>query len=246
MLIDLAAPINLALLIRRTSARGREMRTGLKAKLPALVIAGLIYLPVDARMRAFGRDFKDWLSAIEPTQTQGLEQAWRGTSWAEAARPFRLSIIQSEIEKLIASGSSPNDRDGNNNTPLMLSIASTGDAVPILLDKGADVNAANSAGTTPLLLAIRTAQFGQAGSFEKNHQIARLLIDRGANVNANNNKGETPLIMAAINCDDELVRFLLEKGANAKARDASGRTAERRARDIKCARVLAALKSFHK
>ena len=51
------------------------------------------------------------------------------------------------------------------------------------LDKGADVNAKDVDGCTPL--------FG-AAVFGKN-EIAELLIAKGANVNAKNNGGETPL-----------------------------------------------------
>lgn len=52
-----------------------------------------------------------------------------------------------------------------------------------LLDAGADVNAHDEVGSTPL-------HFAAKGESE---EVIRLLIDSGADVNATNNRGETPL-----------------------------------------------------
>lgn len=76
-----------------------------------------------------------------------------------------------------------------------------------LLDAGADVNAVDSDGSTPLHFAAK------GGSAE----VVRLLLDAGADVNATNNKSESPLYNAVGNTTQaalEIQRVLLEYGAD--------------------------------
>ena len=94
------------------------------------------------------------------------------------------------------------------------------DTVRFLLDLGADVNASDKEGWTPLLLAA-----------ERGHpSVARILLDRGANVNAKCDcsgwldGGWTALMIAIIQRHDEVVRLLLDKGAEVNAKN--GNTGE--------------------
>lgn len=80
-----------------------------------------------------------------------------------------------------------------------------------LLKRGAQVNAANQDGWTPLHMA---AFFGR-------EEVARLLLQHGAHVNAANKKGMTPLHDAG---DQAVVRLLLKWGANVNAVDHDGET----------------------
>ena len=80
------------------------------------------------------------------------------------------------------------------------------------LDHGADVNALDQRGNTPLMLA---AVYSDVGSM-------KLLLDRGAKVNVANAEGATPLIRAAYNYDK--TRLLVEHGADVNARSALGET----------------------
>lgn len=67
---------------------------------------------------------------------------------------------------------------------------------------GADVNATNERGSTPLLEAAR---FGH-------DDICRVLIAAGANVKAKDNDGKTALMLAIQNNHDDVVRVLKEAG----------------------------------
>lgn len=80
------------------------------------------------------------------------------------------------------------------------------------LDAGAPVNARDTRGNTPLMLA---AVYGDAKSMQ-------LLLDRGADVNATNPAGATALMRAAV--DEKKVRLLVAHGADVNARSASGNT----------------------
>jgi ankyrin repeat protein len=81
-----------------------------------------------------------------------------------------------------------------------------------LLESGADVNARDAEGNTPLILA----------SFYASPQCVALLIDKGADVNAANRAGATALIRAATSYDK--TRLLVAAGAKVRVRTALGNT----------------------
>jgi ankyrin repeat protein len=110
---------------------------------------------------------------------------------------------------------SANARDDQGNTPLIeAAVYGSLANLRLLLERGADANASNAAGATPLLRA--------AGDADK---IA-LLLDHGAEVNVHSRLGNTPLILAARPVDSHrAVGLLLAKGADAKATNNWGATA---------------------
>ena len=87
------------------------------------------------------------------------------------------------------------------------------DTLTMLLDSGADVNAKNRRGSTPLHWAI------------PDEAKVRLLLSRGANVNAKQVEGRTPLYQAASMGNGlAIIRLLLASGADPNIAIAIGRT----------------------
>jgi len=94
---------------------------------------------------------------------------------------------------LVAHGADPNRATRAGMTPLLFAIGpgrrksakDTLEAVKVCLDAGANVNATNANGETPLHAAV--AQ-GDA--------LVRLLSERGANLDARDKQGRTPLDVA--------------------------------------------------
>ena len=98
--------------------------------------------------------------------------------------------------------------------------------IKFLVSKGADFNARDNGGLTPLHRAARWL----------NKRSADALITAGANVNARDNNGMTPLHLAVRSTyigdssDDwaengvDVVKFLVSKGANVHAKNNNGKT----------------------
>ncbi len=86
---------------------------------------------------------------------------------------------------------------------ILLANVTDRDVIGFLANKGADTNALNTAGETPLTLAIKQA----------NRLQAKHLIANKADVNQANRAGELPLALALKNNTPEIARLLESHGA---------------------------------
>src|SRR6266702_3429014 len=121
---------------------------------------------------------------------------------------------------LLECGVDVNARKKNKTTPLH-SAASEGrlKTAEVLLDHGANADAENDEGETPLKLVSQGGYGSQEGI-----DIARLLLERGVDVNARKKNKTAPLHSAAFNGCFEIAQVLLDHGANVDAEDDEGET----------------------
>lgn len=110
-----------------------------------------------------------------------------------------------------------NDEEG---TPVLLVALKKGYTViaGILINKGADVNAYDRRGMTPLLLVCGKQMHGYKS-------IAEMLIKRGAFVNDRDSLGFTPLLLSLSGGTAEVAELLIERGADVFVRGKNGKSA---------------------
>lgn len=88
----------------------------------------------------------------------------------------------------------------------------------ILLNAGADANATDRMGLTPLLLACGKATQGYK-------ELADKLIKRGANINVRDKLGYTPLLLALSGGDARIAEMLITRGADISVKTRDGENA---------------------
>lgn len=82
------------------------------------------------------------------------------------------------------------------------------------LQNGANIEARDNDGDTPLLFAVRV----------NNADIVKLLLENHANIETKNNDDLTPLSLAVLRQEPGMVELLLQNHANIEARDSDGET----------------------
>jgi len=93
------------------------------------------------------------------------------------------------------------------------------DMVGLLIDRGANIDATNQDGWTPLRYAI----------FHDKKEVVEALIARGADVNIKAKKGETPLFFAMERGKQDIALLLIDAGADIYAKADRGETLLHRA-----------------
>ena len=116
-----------------------------------------------------------------------------------------ILLVMALSLSLLAAGQAASSVDAQ-----LLEAARIGDtaAVQQLLQKGANIEAKDESGRTPLMVA----------DIYNSTNVMKLLLDKGANIEAKDKFDKTPLIDAANYGNAEVVKLLLDKGANIEAK----------------------------
>lgn len=105
------------------------------------------------------------------------------------------SMDQSEeilTELLLSAGANPNAKTRNGNTPLHLANPEKVRPLELLVQNGADINAVNAWGRTPILEIICRLRMGSSLNAAKpSVNVFEKLLELGADVNVADNEGET-------------------------------------------------------
>lgn len=144
---------------------------------------------------------------------------WALTAGAAQAGPADDLVLAAELDngrevmRLLVRGVDPNGADGRGRKALEVALREgSGRALDSLLSHpSSDVNAANAAGETPLMLA---AIRGRLDWVQK-------LVRRGAQIHK---EGWTPLHYACSGPDNGVALWLLSQGAELEARSPNGST----------------------
>lgn len=135
-------------------------------------------------------------------------------SWGFESRPPLLNAMElgmlAAAQVLLELGADENVKDPRSGAS-GLHLAKSAQAVQLMVQHGADVEARNHEGLTPLM-----AQCKQASSDE---ELLRALITAGGQVNAVDLQTRTSLHIACVYDNVAAARVLLDAGADAKAAD---------------------------
>ena len=151
-----------------------------------------------------------YLSSWKPSKAETKE-----TKATMATRQLWGVVLRDEhiaARALLRRGADPNQKDAAGRTPLWLCGWHDLSLVTLLVDHGAEVDARDGDGDTPLAAAARN---GAKDAFAA-------LLDAGADVDSENCDGQTPLFHAANFGRLEAVVRLLDRGAK-RSQDAFGR-----------------------
>ncbi|KAF5228486.1 hypothetical protein FAUST_11033 [Fusarium austroamericanum] len=139
------------------------------------------------------------------------------------------------LERADQVGINIDGKDSNGRTPLWWAAERGHEAVVrLLLDWGADIEAANEDSQMPLLKAALRGykdimplrgQMLLGWVFKRGYDaVMWLLLNRGVVTNAADGDGQTPLLSASLTGHEAVVRLLLNRDASIKAADKNGRT----------------------
>ncbi len=118
------------------------------------------------------------------------------------------------VAALIEAGAIVNQPDHYGRTPLHFAMSPA--VAQLLLLQGADVNARDASGATPLILHAR---------FDSHVEVVKTLIEHGADLNVKTKDGSHALGNATMTGSIETMRLLLEAGADVNLKGISGQTA---------------------
>lgn len=118
-----------------------------------------------------------------------------------------------KVRELLASGTNPNEKRGQK-TPLMVAAHSANvEAVTLLLENGAELEAKDSRGNTSLMLAAGGWGYKGGEKKEKCLEVVKTLLEQGADPNACGKRGQTAMRYALGAANRSVMEMLREHGA---------------------------------
>ena len=155
------------------------------------------------------------LAAVLIVPAPAQAQFSKSYKFLEAVRKKDGQVVQDALDE--PGSQIVNTRDSTSGETALLIVTARRDLtwMSFLIGKGANVNAGNSRGTTPLQLAV---SLGFPEGVE-------LLIAQRARIDVPDSAGETPLISAIHRRNIAIMRLLLKAGADPDRADNSGRSA---------------------
>lgn len=173
-----------------------------------------------------------------------------GADGKTALQTFAFRGMLKKCQYLLDCFADPNMTGAYNQSAIFdATINNQHEIIDLLIKYGANVNAQNQEGNTPLIIACQNAQ-RQESLFKLlkngadielanknletplaiaiksgNRQFVDIMIKYGSNLDAKDINGTTPLMLAAKYGQKETLRVLLSKGADLTAQDEHGNTA---------------------
>lgn len=130
-----------------------------------------------------------------------------------------LNGDQSLIDLFVRANFNIHIEDEHGTPPILIALKKGYTVISkILLNAGADINARDKVGLTPLLVACGKPTYGYK-------VIAEILIKKGANINIRDRLGFTPLLLALSGGTVEIAEMLIERGADTLVSTRNGETA---------------------
>ena len=212
---------------------------------------------LDANVNARNRDGESALFvAVQKNNRQAGELLLSRSADIFAANtqnicPLRLSLeSKNGSEEWLLNSATISARDGSGNSVLHYAAEwqLPNEMLNLLIQKGADVNAVNGNGETPIFSAAKADNAAAIEALVKKNAslsardnlgsgplhaavrwdalaAAEKLINMGLNIDGQNVGGKTPLAEAAVEGNLTMARLLLTRGANPNTCDQNGRTA---------------------